>query len=406
MRVLYLDCSAGAAGDMILGALLDCGIPREDFQEQLSLLPLSGYTFKTSRVSKKGMRALQVKVEVFEKQPFRNFAQVKELISSSSLSSSIKNTGMLIFETLAQAEAKIHGVNKAEVHFHEIGAVDSIVDIMGSAIALNMLNIDEIWGSELPLGKGYIKTGHGTIPLPAPATMEILRQHRIPCHGLPFKGETVTPTGAAILGVFCSSFSPLPPLIIKKTGYGAGLKNFSYPNLLRAFIGETTTNTLEKQARENMQPAKNTLLTEQVEILEANIDDLNPEIYDYLMERLFEAGALDVFFTPVQMKKNRPAVKVTILSSPHKAWEMGAILLQETTTLGYRRYSAEKIMLPRRLKVLKTPWGKVRVKIAGSAPPYHNIAPEYIDCLQIAKKEGIPLKRVYSAIWRMLSSKS
>ncbi len=404
MRILYLDCAAGLAGDMILGALLDCGLPLEVFKKQLSLLPLSGYAFKTFRVHKKGISALQVKIEVFEKQPFRNYAQIKELIKSSSLNSSIKKNGLLIFDALAQAEAKVHGVKKNEVHFHEIGAVDSIVDIMGSAIALEMLKIDKIWGSALPLGKGYINASHGSIPLPAPATMEIIRRYRIPCYGLPLKGETVTPTGASILGVFCTSFSSIPSLIINKTGYGAGLKEFPYPNLVRAFTGEATASYPEKQTRENLRSAKTALLTERVEIIETNIDDLNPEIYDYLMERLFMAGALDVYFTPVQMKRNRPAVKVTILTSPHKAWEMGDILLQETTTLGYRHFSAEKVMLPRQIKALQTPWGKVRVKIAGSASPYYNASPEYLDCLHIAKKEGIPLKKVYAAVWKLLAT--
>lgn len=391
----------GAAGDMLLAALLDCGLSAEELREQLSLLPLQGYTFKSERTSKNGLSALQVKIQVTEKQPYRNLPEIKEIIHLANLSPPIKEKSIAVFQTLAQAEAKVHGIPADKVHFHEIGAVDSIVDIAGCIIALEMLGVEKIYASPLPLGRGWIKTGHGRIPLPAPAAVEIIKEFRIPCYGLPLEGETVTPTGAAILGTLCSGFLPVPPIIIESIGYGAGSKDFNYPNIVRAFKGKFTGSELLSTGSDAC--FRENLLAEPLEIMEANIDDLNPEIYNYVLERLFSSGALDVYFTPIQMKKNRPAVKITVLANPQKSHQLGQILLQETTTLGYRRQSAEKIMLPRQQTLVETPWGPVRVKLAGQPPHYHNIAPEYDDCLRIAREQGIPLKKIYQQVWKMLT---
>ncbi|MGI6307593.1 MAG: nickel pincer cofactor biosynthesis protein LarC [Dethiobacteria bacterium] len=403
MNVLYLECPAGAAGDMLLAALLDCGLSVEELQEKLSLLPLEGYTLQTSRTHKKGLHALQVKVDVRQKQPFRHLPAIREIIEKSALSTTVKEKSLAVFQALAQAEARVHGLPLEKVHFHEIGAIDAIIDIVGSMLALEMLGVEKIWASPLPLGRGWINISHGWIPLPAPATMEIIKKYRIPCYGLPFKGETVTPTGAAILSIICSRFAPLPPMVIQSIGYGAGQKDFRFPNILRAFKGRLSGTGTQKEGGPAVGTTpKGALLAAPLEILEANIDDLNPEIYAYVLERLFSSGALDVYLTPIQMKKNRPAVKISVLANPQQAKKLGEILLQETTTLGYRRLSAEKIMLPRRQTLLKTPWGKVRIKIAGTAPDYQNISPEYADCLRIARTKGIPLKKVYRQIWKLL----
>ncbi|NLJ56484.1 MAG: nickel pincer cofactor biosynthesis protein LarC [Firmicutes bacterium] len=399
MRGLYLECTAGAAGDMILAALHDCGLEMKEFKKQLQLLPVKGYVFASERTNKKSLSALQIKIHVTEKQPARNLPEITAIIKGAALSTAVKEKSIAVFQTLARAEAKIHGISADKVHFHEVGAVDAIVDIVGSVIALEMLGVEQIFSSPLPLGKGWIKASHGWIPLPAPAAAEIIRERGIPCYGISLEEETVTPTGAALLGTLSSGFIPLPPMIIEKIGYGAGTKDFDRPNVVRAFVGKLTA-AGQFPAGENLLPGK--LLTEPLEIIEANVDDLNPEIYDYVLKKLLSAGALDVYFTPIQMKKNRPAVKITILASPQKSYQLGRILLQETTTLGFRRHSAEKIMLPREQSVVETPWGPVRVVVAGQPPDYHNIAPEYDDCSQIAGKHNVPLKKVYQHVWKTL----
>ncbi|MGI6328015.1 MAG: nickel pincer cofactor biosynthesis protein LarC [Dethiobacteria bacterium] len=400
---MYFDCSAGAAGDMILASLLDCGASLEKIKEKLSMLPLGGYDIKTFKTRKKGLAALRLQVKIIEQQPPRHLPQIKAIINSSTLPDKIKEQSLAIFHTLARAEARVHGISEEKVHFHEIGAVDSIIDVLGTTIALEMLGIGPIYASYLPLGSGWTVAGHGKIPLPAPATMEIIKINRIPCYGLPLEGETVTPTGAAILGTICRSFTPIPPMIVEKIGYGAGSKEFDYPNIIRAMMGTSYPGT-GKIETDYQKDTEEEFLTEPLEILEANIDDLNPEIYDYVLDRLFSSGALDVYFTPVQMKKNRPAVKITVLAAPHKSHELGQILLRETSTLGYRRRSAEKVMLPRIQKIVETPWGNVRVKIAGSPQNYFNIAPEYEDCLLIAREKAIPLKKIYQEIYAMLKN--
>lgn len=404
--VIYFDCAAGAAGDMILASLIDCGASLEKIKEKLADLPLGGYDIKTFKTRKKGLAALQLQVMITEEQPPRHLPQIKAIVNSPALSDKVKKQSLAVFQTLARAEARVHGIAEEEVHFHEIGAVDSIVDVLGTIIALEMLQIDLIYASFLPLGRGRTVASHGEIPLPAPATMEIIKNHRIPCYGLPLREETVTPTGAAILGAICCGFTSIPPMIVEKIGYGAGSKDFDFPNIIRTMQGKACQNNTEiKAGIWNSGVTEEELSAEPLEIIEANIDDLNPEIYDYVLDRLFSSGALDVYFTPVQMKKNRPAVKITVLTGPHKSHELGHILLRETSTLGYRHWSAEKIMLPREQKLVETPWGKVRVKIAGTSQDYYNIAPEYGDCLLIARKKGIPLKKIYQEIYALLNNK-
>ncbi len=397
MYILYFDCPAGAAGDMILAALLDCGLSLEELQDKLSLLPLDGYSINTRRVHKSGISARQVEIVVHEKQPPRHLPEIMEIINGAPLSAAVRQKSGAAFKALARAEARVHGVTEEQVHFHEVGALDSILDIVGTFVALEMLGIKKARASPLPLGKGWINIAHGRIPLPAPAAMEIIKEKGIPCYGVPLEGETVTPTGAALLGTICDGFSPLPGMVIKKTGYGAGKRELPYPNIIRVFAGApySSRNAGNSAAEQN---AGEALHTEPLEILEANIDDLNPEIYDHLLELLFSAGAKDVYFTAVQMKKNRPAVKVTILGAPSDAHHLGRILMRETTTLGYRRLLGEKIMLARKQVQVQTPWGPVRVKVAGQSPPYSNIAPEYGDCRRIAVENNIPLKKVYQAV--------
>ncbi len=390
MTALYLDCPAGASGDMILAALLDCGLSPVSLHDQLKRLPLSGYNFNTTTVRKKGLRALQVQIDCTEKQPPRNLATITELLENAPLSSFVREKGVAVFKALARAESRVHDLPVEKIHFHEVGAVDSIIDIVGSLLALEMLGVKNVLASPLPLGRGWQNTEHGPVPLPAPATLEIIREYAIPCYGLSQEGETVTPTGAALLAVICSRFSNSLPMCVDRIGYGAGQRDFPYPNVLRAWQG-----VLYAGSATAVTGVEGELTAGCVEIIEANIDDLNPEIYAYLLERLFSSGALDVYLSPVQMKKNRPAVKITILSEPQISHLMGQILLQESTTIGYRRLLAEKIMLKREVREVDTPWGKVKIKVAGSHPHFYNIAPEYADCLRIAREKGIPLKKIY-----------
>ncbi len=395
MPALYLDCPAGASGDMILAALLDCGLSPDSLLEQLKLLPLHGYNFSTATVQKKGLRALQVRISCTAKQPGRNLATITELLENAPFSSFVREKSLAVFQALARAESRVHDLPVDKIHFHEVGAVDSIIDIVGTLLALEMLGVETIQASPLPLGRGWQNTEHGPVPLPAPATLEIIREYAIPCYGLPLEGETVTPTGAALLAVVCTFFSAALPMRVERIGYGAGQRDFPHPNVLRAWQGVLYggSGTPEGEAGREGELTAGCL-----EIIEANMDDMNPEIYEYLLERLFSNGALDVYFSPVQMKKNRPAVKVTILADPQKSHLLGQILLQESTTIGYRRQIAEKIMLKREERQVETPWGKVKIKVAGSHPHYYNIAPEYADCLRIAREKGIPLKKIYQYV--------
>ncbi len=392
MPALYFDCSAGAAGDMILAALLDCGLSPALLEAKLRQLPLEGYQFQVGTARKHGLRALQVRVGCFKEQPRRDLAAITELIQKANFSPFVQEKSLAVFQALGRAEARVHGLPLEEVHFHEVGAVDSLIDIVGSLLALELLGAETLLASPLPLGRGWQHTAHGPIPLPAPATLEIIREFNLPCYGLDLEGETVTPTGAALLAVNCTAFGPSPAMRVERIGYGAGQKDFPHPNVLRVWQG---TLLEEKPARCPGEEQEEAYLTAPLEIIEANIDDLNPEIYGYLLERLFDGGALDVYFSPIQMKKNRPAVKVTILAEPLKSHALGQILLQETTTLGYRRQAAEKIMLRREERYVDTPWGKVKIKVAGSGPHFLNVAPEYADCLRIARETGLPLKKIY-----------
>ncbi len=399
MRILYFDCAAGAAGDMLLTSMLDLDpLGEKDLGAQLKKMPLEGYRLSFQEVQKKGLQALQMTVDIQAPQPLRHYPEIEAIIKSASFSRFVEEHSLAVFQALARAEARVHGVPEDRVHFHEVGAVDSILDIVGCMLVLERLDVEDVRASALPLGKGWAKTAHGVLPLPAPATVEIIKNHGIPCYGTQVQGETVTPSGAAILAVICSQFAPLPPLRLLSIGYGAGHMDFEYPNVLRAFQGVLCPGTAAATEPETAE----VLLTEPARLLEANIDDLNPEWFEHILDCLLEAGALDVWLTPIQMKKNRPAIKLAVLARPEDSHRLGQIMLRETTTLGYRQSPAEKIMLPREERLVDTPWGKVRVKLAGKGPDFWNVKPEYRDCLEIARKYKVPLKNVYQAIWQNL----
>lgn len=382
MKIIYFDCFAGASGDMLLAALLDAGAPLEAVKQELACLPLSGYELKLKRVLKKGISALDLTVAITEEQlTHRHYHQIATMLSASALSPQVKAMSLTIFNRLAEAEGKIHGKAAADVHFHEVGAVDSIVDIVGIAAALNSLGADKIYSSPLHCGSGFVRCAHGELPVPAPATLELLSG--VPVYSRGIEAELLTPTGAAVLSAL-AEFGPLPSMTVSKSGYGAGKKELSIANLLRVIIGETAA------------PATDYLREETV-ILEANIDDMNPEFYSYISEKLFTAGALDVTLIPVQMKKGRPGVMLSVLAGQRQEKPLLEIIFSETTTLGIRRLTAEKLMLPRRLVSVQTAYGPVRVKIAEANNRIINAAPEYQDCRQLAEASGAPLKKIYSA---------
>ena len=382
MKTIYFDCFAGASGDMLLAALLDAGASLTTVKRELACLPLTGYELKLNRVLKKGISALDVTVAITEKQqPHRHYHQIAAMLETSALLPQVKTMSQAVFRRLAEAEGKIHGKAPADVHFHEVGAVDSIVDIVGIAAALYSLGAEKICSSPLHCGSGFVRCAHGELPVPAPATLELLSG--VPVYSRGIEAELLTPTGAAVLSTL-AKFGPLPTMTVIKSGYGAGKKELSIANLLRVIVGEAAA------------PAPGYLREETV-ILEANIDDMNPEFYNHVSEKLFSAGALDVTLVPVQMKKGRPGVMLSVLARQEQEEPLLEIIFAETTTLGIRRLTAEKLMLPRRIISVETAYGPVRVKIAESSNRIINAAPEYQDCRQLANASGTPLKKVYSA---------
>ncbi|MBS3897379.1 MAG: nickel pincer cofactor biosynthesis protein LarC [Dethiobacter sp.] len=382
MKIIYFDCFAGASGDMLLAALLDAGAPLEAVKQELACLPLTGYELELKRVLKKGISALDLTVAITEKQQtHRHYHQIAAMLETSALSPQVKAVSLAVFRRLAEAEGKIHGKAPADVHFHEVGAVDSIVDIVGIAAALYSLGAEKIYSSPLHSGSGFVRCAHGELPIPAPATLELLSG--VPVYSRGIEAELLTPTGAAVLSTL-AEFGPLPSMTVSKSGYGAGKKELSIANLLRVIVGEAAA------------PAAGYLREETV-ILEANIDDMNPEFYSYISEKLFAAGALDVTLVPVQMKKGRPGVMLSVLAGQKQEELLLAIIFTETTTLGIRRLTAEKLMLPRRIISVETAYGPVRVKVAEASNRIINAAPEYQDCRQLADASGAPLKKIYAA---------
>jgi len=379
MKAIYFDCFNGISGDMILGALFDLGLDKEAWSRELNKLGISGYTVKIERKRKGPLMGTDVNIIVEDKITHRHAKEILDIVSNSRLDDDIKEKSLKILTRIAQAESSIHNEPLEEVHLHELGGIDTIVDVVGSIIGLKLLGIEAVYSSPLPIGEGFIETAHGKLPVPAPATIELLKG--IPVYSNGMKGELVTPTGAGIISTISYGFGPIPTLTIEKIGYGAGKKEFPIPNMLRAIMGELYQ---EKQRDTNT-------------IIDVNIDDMNPQVYGYLMDRLFELGALDVFFTPIYMKKSRPAVKLTVISPNHLVDKLVEVIFKETTSIGVRIYRVEKIMLPREVVEVDTPWGTARVKISyiNGTP---KVMPEYDDCKAIAEKTGIPIQEVMKEI--------
>ena len=384
MKIAYFDCFSGISGDMTVGALLDAGLKIEALEKELKKLDLTGYQLEVNKVVKKGISATQFKVKIKEEGVERRFEDILTILEKSKLDEEIKEKTKKIFFNIAQAESKIHQKDIDKIHFHEIGGLDSIIDIASAVIGIKTLKIEEIHSSALPLGKGFIECAHGIFPVPAPATLELLKN--IPTYSGGIESEMITPTGAAIIGTLAKSFGERPLMKIERIGYGAGEKEFSIPNLLRVSIGEKI---LEE---ENL---KDGYIGDEAVLIETNIDDMNPEFYDYIMEQLFSQGALDVFLTPIQMKKNRPAHMLSIIVYEQDLKGVLEILFSESTTLGVRIREIKRLRLAQQNFVAETKYGKIRVKAGIFKGKIKNIAPEYEDCNKMAKQHQVPLKEVY-----------
>ena len=385
MKTLYFDCFSGISGDMVLGALIDCGIDGGAFKNELSKLNVDGYDIEITKGSKKGISGTDVFVKIEnEDNPHchihRNLEDIDEIIDRSSLNQHVKEVSKKIFLKLAEAEAKVHSKKVEEVHFHEVGALDSIVDIVGCAICIDMLNIERFAASRVNTGMGFVECRHGIMPVPAPAAAELLTG--IPIYSMDIETELVTPTGAAILSTLCESFGPIPAMTIGKIGYGLGKKDIDIPNLLRVFIGDQKKND------------------DSVLMMECNIDDMNSEFYEHTMDKLFEAGALDVFLTNIIMKKSRPAVKLSVLARYEDVKRLSAIIFSETSTIGIRKYSVDREILDRSIYTVHTKYGSIKVKAAYHLGTMVNYAPEYESVKSAAEKVKAPVKEVYNEALR------
>lgn len=384
-KVLYFNCQSGISGDMAVAALLDLGIDETEFLRQLDLLHIEGYRIALGRKKKNGIEAkdFQVILTGQDQGPVhRDLTTIQELIDDSDLQSDIKAKSKAIFRRIAEAEAKIHGLPMEKVHFHEVGAIDSIVDIVGTAICISMLNVDTVFASSLPMGTGYTRCAHGLIPVPAPATLEILKG--VPVYSTQIEGELVTPTGAAIVRSLAQEFKEIPLMNISAIGYGAGKKNFEVPNILRVFLGETLP--YEDQNNEHLV------------LLETNIDDLNPETYSYLLPLLMEHGALDAYLTNILMKKGRPGVVLSVLCCLAEQPKLEEIIFTETSTLGIRSQKVRRRCLRREKMSVSTQFGDVEAKAVYKNGALFRITAEYEECRRIAIERKLPLRDIYELL--------
>lgn len=449
MKIVYFDCFAGLSGDMTLGALIDLGLDPGWLAAELGKLPLEGYRLDVRRVTKRGLQAVQFSViledgagsrpadadfvevdQPLESLPagpapiqpgepahsHRSLDEIIALIQRSPLSEGVKATASRIFTRLGQAESKVHGVPLESVYFHEVGGTDAIIDIVGAAIALERLGIEAVCASPLHLGSGFVRTQHGLLPVPAPATAELIAG--VPVYSSQARGELVTPTGAAIITTLASDFGPLPPMTLQAVGYGAGQRDRDFPNVLRLFLGEAPSvspagspvqsprlgapsgtgasrDPYPEQHRAPVGPGG--YHESPALVLEATIDDMEPELFEALTEGLLQAGALDVFLIPVQMKKNRPGLVLHVLAHPSSLDELLRIIFTESTSIGVRTYEVTKRMLQRELVQVQTPYGPVRVKLARLGDQIVNLKPEYEDCRDLARRLDLPLKSVLAA---------
>ncbi|MEX2316687.1 MAG: nickel pincer cofactor biosynthesis protein LarC [Pirellulales bacterium] len=392
MRIAYLDCASGISGDMTLAALVDAGAELAAIQAGIDSLGLPSCRLVAREVKKCGFRATQITVEHEPEHAHRHLHHITAMIDGGSLAPRQRELAKRIFHKLAEAEAKVHGSTVEKVHFHEVGAVDSIADVVGSAIGFDLLGIERVVCSAVPTGHGYVEIAHGRCAIPAPATGELLRG--VPLAPLDVEGELTTPTGAAIVATLAEEFGPLPAMTVDRIGYGAGRMDFEHPNLLRILIGESPVDASDA---DHAVSAEFRPHTETIVVLETNLDDADGMTLGHAAERLWAAGALDVSLTQIQMKKGRPGVLVSVQARPADADRLEAILFRETPTLGVRRATIARTVLVRRPHHVDTPWGSVAGKIAHLPDGTRRFAPEYEDCRKLAQQHGIALAEIISA---------
>jgi len=392
MRIGYLDIAVGISGDMTLGALVDAGVELSGLRQQLRGLPLTDWEITAEKVLKGGIEATKVTVTTTASDgttdhhahgQHASYAELRDVIAGADLPPDVVDSSMQVLDSIAQAEASVHGVSLDEVHFHELAGIDTLIDIVGSVIGLGMLGVEKLYCSALPVSHGFVDTAHGRLPVPPPAVAELLKGY--PTVPVDINEETVTPTGAALATSLCERVGMFPPMTVEQVGYGAGSKDFpGRPNVLRLWVG---------------QPAggDESLSIDEVVAIEANIDDMNPELYPYLMAQAFAAGALDVWLTPIQMKKGRPAVTISALATPADAEAVASAILRESTTFGVRLTHSQRRCLKRETVTVTTRFGELPVKVGYLDGRVVTVAPEYEDCLEAAHKYGVPVKAAYSA---------
>jgi pyridinium-3,5-bisthiocarboxylic acid mononucleotide nickel chelatase len=387
MKLAYLDCSSGISGDMFLAALLDAGVELDHLKAELGKIDVGPYEFTESRVMRKGLAGNHVEIVAPGRQPDRHLHHIEKLISDAALDEDVKRKSLQVFQRLGEAEAKLHNQPIEKIHFHEVGAVDAILDIVGGCLGMALLGNPELVCSALNVGGGRVEAAHGSLPVPAPATAELLKG--IPVYSSGVESELVTPTGAALVSTLAAGFGPMPAMKVERIGYGAGGKDFpTHPNIARLMLGENAevAGIRQVDARDEI-----------VSVIEANIDDMNPQLYGYLMEKALEAGALDVTCCPVQMKKNRPGLLVSILCKPELENALTRLLFEQTTTIGLRITEARRKVLDREAVKVETAYGPVRMKVARLDGKEMNVTPEFDDCQRLANEKSVSLKDVMLA---------
>ncbi|MFA5031519.1 MAG: nickel pincer cofactor biosynthesis protein LarC [bacterium] len=381
MKIAYFDCFSGISGDMILGSLLDAGLDFKKLKHELTKLNIK-HSVTHSKTTRNGISGTSINITSPEKDKSYTPEEILKIIGTSKLSPDIKSVSQKIFSRLTEAEQTIHNgafhKSSKKVHLHELGSIDTIIDITGAVIGLNLLKIDAVYSSPLPITRGYIKCAHGILPVPAPATIELLKN--TPLYGNNISAELITPTGAAIITTIVKTFGNLPEMHINSIGYGAGKQELEIPNLLRVYIGTKK----EKYTKDT------------VIVTETNVDNMNPELYEYVVTKLFKAEALDVYLTPIQMKKNRPGTMISVITEEKNLHNVLEILFAETTTLGVRTYTTSRFKLQREEQTINTKYGKIKFKIGKLGNIIKNISPEYESCKIIAEKLNVPLKTIYA----------
>ena len=392
MKLAFFDCFSGISGDMVLGAVVDAGVAVEQLRAELGALAVPGWTLTAEKVWKNGMSATHIKVQTEDTHTHRSLSTILEIIAKSSLAPDVQQRASDIFRNLGVAEAAVHDVPLEKIHFHEVGAIDAIVDICGACIGFAALGIESFASSPLNVGGGTAKMAHGVLPVPAPATARLLLGK--PTYSSGVQRELVTPTGAAIVATVCTGFGVQPPMTVTAIGYGAATADIEgQPNVLRLMVGEAAQKTVPGTE-------------EIIRVLEANLDDMNPQIFGYFLDKALAAGALDVFAAPVQMKKSRPGVLVTVLCKPADEQKFQEMLFAETTTLGVRSQTAERRILPRAWEKVATRYGEVRIKVARLDGMIRQASPEFDDCRKLAEEQNVPLQQVMEEAMRKWSQQS